>query len=90
LPKKQAKESTYFASLIQTLLSVAEFHTHQLSLADFTAGREFHPALKTTFSIHCTHKRFKLQVQKGDAQVVQPRRNLGNFEHLIANVNEFI
>ena len=35
------------ASFIQTLLSVSELHRFcDLSLADFTAGREFHPALK--------------------------------------------
>lgn len=34
------------SSLIQTLLSVLEFHQIMLSLADYTAGREFHPAPK--------------------------------------------
>ena len=35
------------ASTIQTLLSVSELHRFCANaLADFTAGREFHPALK--------------------------------------------
>ena len=40
------------SSFIQTLLSVLELHKFsQLRLADFTAGREFHPALKIHYSI---------------------------------------
>ena len=35
------------SSSIQTLLSVSELHRIcAIALADFTAGREFHPALK--------------------------------------------
>ena len=35
------------SSSIQTLLSVLEFHQFNAeALADYTAGREFHPALK--------------------------------------------
>ena len=41
-------------SLIQTILSVLD--SHQISiytLADFTADREFHPALKTFILFSC-------------------------------------
>ena len=55
------------SSSIQTLLSVSESHRFcAVALADFTAGREFHPALKM-YSIglsiappHCLVKRWFL------------------------------
>ena len=40
------------SSSIQTVLSVSELHRiNACALADFTAGREFHPALKTSCSV---------------------------------------
>jgi hypothetical protein len=40
------------SSSIQTVLSVSELHRiNAFALADFTAGREFHPALKTLCSV---------------------------------------
>ncbi len=39
---------------IQTILSVLEFHQISIfMLADFTADREFHPALKTLLLFNC-------------------------------------
>ncbi len=39
---------------IQTILSVLEFHQISIfMLADFTADREFHPALKTLWLFNC-------------------------------------
>ena len=41
---------TKLSSFIQTLLSASEFHRiNACALAGFTAGREFHPALKIVF-----------------------------------------
>ena len=41
-------------SLIQTILSVLDFHQISIcTLADFTADREFHPALKTFILFSC-------------------------------------
>jgi len=40
------------ASSIQTVLSVLELHQFNAgALADYTAGREFHPALKTVIQL---------------------------------------
>ena len=42
--------------LIQTILSVLEFHQiSTFALADFTADREFHPALKTFLIFSCLY-----------------------------------
>jgi hypothetical protein len=49
-----APDKFHTPSLIQTVLSVLE--SHQISacaLADFTADREFHPALKTFILFSC-------------------------------------
>lgn len=52
-----------FASSIQTLLSASEFHRIcHLRLAGFTAGREFHPALKT-YLINTKYTHFNLVCQ---------------------------
>ena len=41
---------------IQTILSVLDFHQISvLTLADFTADREFHPALKTFLLFSCLY-----------------------------------
>ena len=47
LPKGTAKN--HLSSSIQTILSVLELHQfNALALADYTADRELHPALKTS------------------------------------------
>ena len=49
----QRADKNRLPSFIQTLLSVPEFHRIMRgSLADCTAGREFHPALKTLSYIY--------------------------------------
>ncbi len=52
----------HLSSLIQTLLSVLELHQINLinRLADFTAGRELHPALKTSLFNFNFHKYYNV------------------------------
>ena len=51
--KKEHRKMPYTPSLIQTILSVPELRRFLLpqQLADYTAGGDFHPALKTSYFV---------------------------------------
>ncbi len=55
---------TALSSSIQTILSVSEFHRfNAIALADFTAGGELRPALKTFYELAYRIARVKTVVK---------------------------